>query len=187
MDHQLRAQRRSSAPCDAAEPPRHLPEARPGTPDRPDWWGNLTFAAGLVAVPCPAGITYGIQPCAGHTGGGLDQPRGVGRGPSPPAGWSWPPPRRGPTPPPRRPGPAARRASLISLNDAGQALLDAVRQETAGVLAEGLGRLAPARRRLLARAPPALEELAEALGQRPAPGPNGRGGPPGRRPGNGRR
>jgi MFS family permease len=32
-----------------------------------DWWGNLTFAAGLVAVL--AGITYGIQPYDGHTMG----------------------------------------------------------------------------------------------------------------------
>ncbi|WP_257980365.1 MFS transporter [Streptomyces sp. CB02959] len=37
------------------------------TPARPDWWGNLTFAAGLIAVL--AGITYGIQPYAGHTMG----------------------------------------------------------------------------------------------------------------------
>jgi MFS family permease len=29
-----------------------------------DWWGNLTFGVGLVAVL--AGITYGIQPYAGH-------------------------------------------------------------------------------------------------------------------------
>jgi len=29
-----------------------------------DWWGNLTFAVGLVAVL--VGITYGIQPYAGH-------------------------------------------------------------------------------------------------------------------------
>ena len=32
-----------------------------------DWWGNMTFAAGLVAVL--AGITYGIQPYGGHTMG----------------------------------------------------------------------------------------------------------------------
>ncbi|MCX5446637.1 MFS transporter [Streptomyces nigrescens] len=37
------------------------------TPARPDWWGNLTFAAGLIAVL--AGITYGIQPYGGHTMG----------------------------------------------------------------------------------------------------------------------
>ncbi len=37
------------------------------TPARPDWWGNLTFAAGLIAVL--VGITYGIQPYAGHTMG----------------------------------------------------------------------------------------------------------------------
>jgi MFS family permease len=34
---------------------------------RVDWWGNLTFAVGLVAVMI--GITYGIQPYAGHTMG----------------------------------------------------------------------------------------------------------------------
>jgi MFS family permease len=32
-----------------------------------DWWGNLTFAVGLIALL--AGITYGIQPYAGHTMG----------------------------------------------------------------------------------------------------------------------
>jgi MFS family permease len=32
-----------------------------------DWWGNLTFAVGLVAVL--VGITYGIQPYGGHTMG----------------------------------------------------------------------------------------------------------------------
>ncbi|WP_437344781.1 MFS transporter [Streptomyces tubercidicus] len=36
-------------------------------PARLDWWGNLTFAAGLIAVL--AGITYGIQPYHGHTMG----------------------------------------------------------------------------------------------------------------------
>jgi MFS family permease len=34
---------------------------------RLDWWGNLTFAAGLIAVL--VGITYGIQPYGGHTMG----------------------------------------------------------------------------------------------------------------------
>jgi MFS family permease len=34
---------------------------------RIDWWGNLTFAAGLTALL--AGITYGIQPYGGHTQG----------------------------------------------------------------------------------------------------------------------
>ena len=29
-----------------------------------DWWGNLTFGVGLVAIL--VGITYGIQPYAGH-------------------------------------------------------------------------------------------------------------------------
>jgi MFS family permease len=32
-----------------------------------DWWGNLTFAAGLVLLM--VGITYGIQPYGGHTMG----------------------------------------------------------------------------------------------------------------------
>src|SRR5690348_8078898 len=32
-----------------------------------DWWGNLTFAVGLIAVL--VGITYGIQPYNGHTMG----------------------------------------------------------------------------------------------------------------------
>ncbi|HVV38219.1 MAG TPA: MFS transporter [Acidimicrobiales bacterium] len=32
-----------------------------------DWWGNITFAAGLIAVL--VGITYGIQPYGGHTMG----------------------------------------------------------------------------------------------------------------------
>ena len=32
-----------------------------------DWWGNLTFAAGLTSLL--AGITYGIQPYGGHTQG----------------------------------------------------------------------------------------------------------------------
>ena len=34
---------------------------------RMDWWGNLTFAVGLIAVL--VGITYGIQPYAGHSMG----------------------------------------------------------------------------------------------------------------------
>ena len=36
-------------------------------PARIDWWGNLTFALGLVGVMI--GITYGIQPYGGHTMG----------------------------------------------------------------------------------------------------------------------
>jgi MFS family permease len=36
-------------------------------PARLDWWGNLTFAAGLIAVL--VSITYGIQPSQGHTMG----------------------------------------------------------------------------------------------------------------------
>jgi MFS family permease len=36
-------------------------------PARSDWWGNLTFAIGLISVL--VGITYGIQPYHGHTMG----------------------------------------------------------------------------------------------------------------------
>jgi len=36
-------------------------------PARLDWWGNLTFGAGLIATL--VGITYGIQPYGGHTMG----------------------------------------------------------------------------------------------------------------------
>jgi len=36
-------------------------------PARIDWWGNLTFGAGLILVL--VGITYGIQPYGGHTMG----------------------------------------------------------------------------------------------------------------------
>jgi MFS family permease len=36
-------------------------------PARIDWWGNVTFAVGLVAIL--VGITYGIQPYGGHTMG----------------------------------------------------------------------------------------------------------------------
>jgi MFS family permease len=36
-------------------------------PAKVDWWGNLTFAVGLIAVL--VGITYGIQPYGGHTMG----------------------------------------------------------------------------------------------------------------------
>ncbi|MFL5737590.1 MAG: MFS transporter [Actinomycetota bacterium] len=34
---------------------------------RIDWWGNLTFAVGLIMVL--VGITYGLQPAGGHTMG----------------------------------------------------------------------------------------------------------------------
>ncbi|WP_079256100.1 MFS transporter [Streptomyces malaysiensis] len=37
------------------------------TPARLDWWGNVTFAIGLIAVL--SGITYGIQPYGGQTMG----------------------------------------------------------------------------------------------------------------------
>jgi MFS family permease len=43
---------------------RDLGERKPA---RIDWWGNLTFAIGLVSVM--VGITYGIQPYGGHTMG----------------------------------------------------------------------------------------------------------------------
>jgi MFS family permease len=36
-------------------------------PARIDWWGNLTFALGLIAVM--VGITYGIRPYGGHVMG----------------------------------------------------------------------------------------------------------------------
>jgi MFS family permease len=36
-------------------------------PAKMDWWGNITFAVGLIALL--AGITYGIQPYGGHTMG----------------------------------------------------------------------------------------------------------------------
>ena len=36
-------------------------------PARIDWWGNVTFAVGLISVL--VGITYGIQPYHGHTMG----------------------------------------------------------------------------------------------------------------------
>ena len=39
-------------------------------PGRLDWWGNLTFAAGLITLL--AAITYGIQPYHGHTMGWSD-------------------------------------------------------------------------------------------------------------------
>jgi MFS family permease len=37
------------------------------TPARIDWWGNLSFAVGLVLIL--VGITYGILPYGGHTMG----------------------------------------------------------------------------------------------------------------------
>ncbi|HKR49424.1 MAG TPA: MFS transporter [Pseudonocardiaceae bacterium] len=39
-------------------------------PARLDWWGNVTFAAGLISLL--VGITYGIQPYQGHTMGWTD-------------------------------------------------------------------------------------------------------------------
>ncbi len=46
---------------------RSLRELGIRKPARIDWWGNATFALGLVAVM--VGITYGIQPYGGHTMG----------------------------------------------------------------------------------------------------------------------
>src|SRR4051812_14012133 len=46
---------------------RKLVDLSPRRPARIDWWGNLTFAVGLVAVM--VGITYGIQPYGTHTMG----------------------------------------------------------------------------------------------------------------------
>ncbi|MFD5338139.1 MFS transporter [Streptomyces hawaiiensis] len=46
---------------------KSLHETGVRTPGRMDWWGNITFAAGLTALL--AGITYGIQPYGGHTMG----------------------------------------------------------------------------------------------------------------------
>lgn len=46
---------------------RKLRELGVKTPAKLDWWGNLTFAAGLISILI--GITYGIQPYGGHTMG----------------------------------------------------------------------------------------------------------------------
>lgn len=46
---------------------RSLHELGQRRPARIDWWGNATFALGLVGVMI--GITYGIQPYGGHTMG----------------------------------------------------------------------------------------------------------------------
>ena len=46
---------------------RKLRETASATAARIDWWGNITFAVGLVAVLI--GITYGIQPYGGHAMG----------------------------------------------------------------------------------------------------------------------
>lgn len=59
----------------------------------------------------------------------------------------------------RRPDPADQRASLISLNDDGLALLRTVRRETTGLLSERIAQLDPDRQQLLYEALPALEEL----------------------------
>src|SRR5205085_797410 len=46
---------------------RKLEERGVRRPARIDWWGNITFASGLVAIL--VAITYGIQPYGGHTMG----------------------------------------------------------------------------------------------------------------------
>jgi MFS family permease len=46
---------------------RSLRELGVRRPARIDWWGNATFAIGLIGVMI--GITYGIQPYGGHTMG----------------------------------------------------------------------------------------------------------------------
>ncbi len=46
---------------------RKLHDLSERRPARIDWWGNVTFAIGLVAVM--VGITYGIQPYGAHTMG----------------------------------------------------------------------------------------------------------------------
>src|SRR5690349_13715736 len=46
---------------------RSLHDTGQRRPGRIDWWGNLTFAAGLTALL--AGITYGIQPYGGPSQG----------------------------------------------------------------------------------------------------------------------
>jgi MFS family permease len=46
---------------------RKLVDLGPRRPARIDWWGNVSFAVGLIAVM--VGITYGIQPHGGHTMG----------------------------------------------------------------------------------------------------------------------
>jgi MFS family permease len=46
---------------------RKLVDLSPRREARIDWWGNVTFALGLIAIM--VGITYGIQPYGGHTMG----------------------------------------------------------------------------------------------------------------------
>ena len=63
----------SSCRCRSACSARSGPTSGCATPGcaatrRMDWWGNVTFAVGLIAVL--VGITYGIQPYAGHTWAG---------------------------------------------------------------------------------------------------------------------
>jgi EmrB/QacA subfamily drug resistance transporter len=44
-----------------------LRDFSPGHPSRLDWWGNISFAAGLISIL--VGITGGIQPYGNHTMG----------------------------------------------------------------------------------------------------------------------
>ncbi len=46
---------------------RKLEDRSPRTPARIDWWGNATFAAGLILIL--VGITYGLLPYGHHTMG----------------------------------------------------------------------------------------------------------------------
>src|SRR3954470_2830050 len=58
----------SSDPARSADgSPFGLRELGVRKPARIDWWGNATFALGLIGVMI--GITYGIQPYGGHTMG----------------------------------------------------------------------------------------------------------------------
>ena len=50
-----------------------LEERSTPRPARIDWWGNITFALGLVLVM--VAVTYGIRPAGGHSTG-LDEPAG---------------------------------------------------------------------------------------------------------------
>ncbi|WP_249416453.1 MarR family transcriptional regulator [Streptomyces sp. TS71-3] len=74
----------------------------------------------------------------------------------------------------RRPDPVDQRASLVSLGHEGRALLDAVRKEHAGKLANEIARLRPDHARRLHDALPALEALAAAAPPRVGPCADGR-------------
>ncbi|MFD8969147.1 MarR family winged helix-turn-helix transcriptional regulator [Streptomyces sp. NPDC059568] len=67
----------------------------------------------------------------------------------------------------RKTDPLDQRATLIALNGAGRALLDATRREAAVRLAEQIAQLTPAERRSLYAALPALEALSEHAASHP--------------------